>query len=405
MSLLKRKIRVLSKAKRALILLALAETLETVEIRKKRSCWVKSWFNEKQRENQSCYIQLMNELRLSNAESYRGDVRMDIDTFQSILSKIEPDIMKQYTNMRSPISAGERLSLTLRYLATGEKYHVLKAQYGIAVSTLSGIVREVMDAIYNAYHSEYMKIPTTENEWIQIASEFESTWQFPHCVGAVGGRHVRVKYPEEAASALPNYKGFYGIVTMVIVRADLSFVFVDVGTYARQRDSMVWGATTLKTFIESGELNIPPNAALENGEYSLPYVFIAGEEIEMTSCILQPYSYRQVTAQKQLFNFRLSRARNVVENAFGLLANAWRVLNNTILFPPDKVKKIILTCCILHNILIRRKVACYLKCIKFNRKTETQPFLYYKRDQNAKIPTRDIELIRDKFTKYFNRTK
>ena len=45
---------------------------------------------------------------------------MDIETYNELLKMVEPLIVKQTTNyMRQPISPTERLSITLRYLATG----------------------------------------------------------------------------------------------------------------------------------------------------------------------------------------------------------------------------------------------------------------------------------------------
>ena len=49
------------------------------------------------------------------------------------------------------------------------------------------------------------------------------------------------------------------------------------------------------------------------------------------------------------FNYRLSRARRVVENAFGILANRFRCMHTTMCMDPDRVDLIVMACCILHN--------------------------------------------------------
>lgn len=53
----------------------------------------------------------------------------------------------------------------------------------------------------------------------------------------------------------------------------------------------------------------------------------------------------------QIHNNRLSRARRLIENSFGILANTWRILTRRIDLEPDKVCLITVTTCILHNIL------------------------------------------------------
>ena len=55
-----------------------------------------------------------------NLVSYTEFVRMDKTNFEWLLSLVGPRIEKQTTNMKKPISAATRLSLTLRFLATGK---------------------------------------------------------------------------------------------------------------------------------------------------------------------------------------------------------------------------------------------------------------------------------------------
>ena len=66
---------------------------------------------------------------------------------------------------------------------------------------------------------------------------------------------------------------------------------------------------------------------------------------------MKPYPNRRPEEQR-VFNYRLSRARRVVENAFGILANRFRVFLTTInIQDTAKVEDIVLACCALHNFL------------------------------------------------------
>ena len=38
---------------------------------------------------------------------------------------------------------------------------------------------------------------------------------------------------------------------------------------------------------------------------------------------MKPHSKREMTAAQHIFNYRLSRARRIVENALGILANSY----------------------------------------------------------------------------------
>lgn len=61
-------------------------------------------------------------------------------------------------------------------------------------STVSGIVEDVCEALWKTPQPIVMPVP---NEEIWRASEkvFKGKWNFPHCVAAIDGKHVRIKAP------------------------------------------------------------------------------------------------------------------------------------------------------------------------------------------------------------------
>ena len=92
--------------------------------------------------------------------------------FDHLLGLVENSITKEDTNFRKAISAGDRLAVTLSFLASGESQQSLSFSYLIGKSTLSRIIRETCDAIFEALAGEYLHPPSSTEEWENIARDF-----------------------------------------------------------------------------------------------------------------------------------------------------------------------------------------------------------------------------------------
>ena len=88
------------------------------------------------------------------------------------------------------VSAEEYLSVTLRFVATGENYASLGYQFRMSESILSTMVPYVCRVIYNVSKDEYFTCPRNETEWLEIAQAFEDQWQMRNCLRAGDGIFV-----------------------------------------------------------------------------------------------------------------------------------------------------------------------------------------------------------------------
>ena len=66
---------------------------------------------------------------------------------------------------------------------------------------------------------------------------------------------------------------------------------------------------------------------------------------------MKPFLRDNLLDTEQIFNYRLSRGRRVVENASGIFRNRFRCLFTTMQQTPNVVESIGLACCCLHNIM------------------------------------------------------
>ena len=150
---------------------------------------------------------------------------MTPEFFEMIKTRLEPHLARQATNYRAPISVGEKLALTIRYLATGKSYTSLFCQFGR--STIYKFLPQVCRAIQDEFTREYLRCPTTPDEWKELEREFRIRWKVPHVLGALDGKHVK---PNNSGALYHNFKGFFSIVILALDDGQYIFRLVDVGT-------------------------------------------------------------------------------------------------------------------------------------------------------------------------------
>lgn len=182
--------------------------------------------------------------------------------------------------------------------------------------------------------------------------QFYQRWDFPNCAGAIDGKHIRIVCPGKTGSLFFNYKGYFSIVLLAVVDAHYKFMYIDVGSYGKEGDSGIFDKSELGKQFGAGTL-FPSPRKLPNSEMTLPCVFLGDEAFRLHTNMMRPYPRRDaaVDERKAAFNYRLSRARRVSENAFGLLAQVFRIFYTPIHLLPSRIDDVIIVSCCLHNML------------------------------------------------------
>lgn len=90
---------------------------------------------------------------------------------------------------------------------------------------------------------------------------------------------------------------------------------------------------------------------VNNSDKLLNYVFVADEAFSLLPNLLKPFNRRDLTDERKIFNYRLSRARRIVENAFGILVSRFRIFHTSINLRLDNIDIVVMASCALHNFL------------------------------------------------------
>lgn len=275
---------------------------------------------------------------------------MSPERFDHLLSLVQDEIRPQESTFRQPISAEEKLLVTLRYLATGDSMQSQAFNFHLGRSTVSAIITQTCEALWKKLKDSYIKFPTSRDEWLQISTEFQEDWDLPHVLGALDGKHIRITCPRYGGSKFYNYKGFHSIVLMAICDSKYRFIYVDVGQYGKENDASIFSTSPVYEAFDKNTVNYPAPDAV--GDDILPYVLVGDEIFALKTWLMKPYGGKDLCESKHIFNYRLSRARRTIENTFGILAARWQIYHKPIRAEISTIDSIVRSTVALHNYLM-----------------------------------------------------
>ena len=203
---------------------------------------------------------------------------------------------------------------------TGDSHVSISASFRISPSAVGKIILETCDeALWKVLvDNDYLQPLTSECDWKRIARDFESKWNFPNCIGAIDGKHVVLQAPARSDSSFFNYKKSHSIVLMAICDSNYSFRLVYIGDAGRNSDGGVFANIKMGHDITNKLLNIPESEVIKFSNKLFPYVFVGDEAFQLTDSLMKPFPRAVLSLKERVFNYRLSRARRVIENTFGI---------------------------------------------------------------------------------------
>jgi hypothetical protein len=161
--------------------------------------------------------------------------------------------------------------------------------------------------------------------------------------------------PTGSGSLLFNYTYLFLVLLLALVDADYWFIAVVVGSVGKSSNCKDFKNSNIGRKLESNELGIPGNRPLpsdDNGK-CMQFVIVVDEDFPLPEHVLRPYPNGRLSVQQRIYNYRLKRVRRMVDYAFGILANKWRIFRRSFDVTSQFWDSIIQACCIQHNFVRR----------------------------------------------------
>ncbi|XP_057305243.1 uncharacterized protein LOC130642175 [Hydractinia symbiolongicarpus] len=147
------------------------------------------------------------------------------------------------------------------------------------------------------------------------------------------------------------------IVLLAVCNAKYEFILVDIGEAGRKSDSGIYKNSPLGQAIDENLLGFSEEVLISgyNSDILFLYIFVADEGFAIKENMMRPYARGNIFDKSEfVFNYRLSRARRVIENSFDILATRFRIFRSPIITHVETVKSVTRACDALHYVSFSR---------------------------------------------------
>ncbi|KAL0879735.1 hypothetical protein ABMA27_003448 [Loxostege sticticalis] len=274
-----------------------------------------------------------------------ANYRLSRVLFEELCQEIVP-LLPRKRNRRG-IDPATKILVALNFYARGSYQGSvgLSTDTPMAQPTVSRCLREVTAALNTpSILQKHIKFPQNVAERNEIKRKFYERYRLPGVIGCIDCTHVAIVRPNEQEERYFNRKHFHSINTQVICDSDCVILNVDASYGGATHDAFIWSASEIKGHLES--LQTETTYLLGDSGYPL------------REYLLTPLNNVEEESPGGRYNAVHKRARSTIERTFGILKGRWRCLlaARELHYRPDAAGKIILACCVLHNMCVRAGV-------------------------------------------------
>ncbi|XP_048345372.1 protein ANTAGONIST OF LIKE HETEROCHROMATIN PROTEIN 1-like [Sphaerodactylus townsendi] len=268
--------------------------------------------------------------------------RMTKDTFLELCEKLRPELQRQTTTMRAPLSVEKRVGIALWKLATTECYRSVANHFGVGRSTVGEVFIEVCLAIEKLL---FKKVVSLEDP--KEVMEGFAEMGFPNCVGVVDTTHIPLICTFRKGTSV-SQKGFFPMSMQGTVDHRGRFIDIELSWCGKDKDASFFQTLGLCEAMDQGSF-VPGNPTMTLSDVEIPPLILGDESYPLKKWLMTPFT-GNLDPRKERFNSHLSDCRKMAGHAFGLLKGRWRCLATRLEVAEENVIPVVVGSVVLHNI-------------------------------------------------------
>ncbi|KAK9101628.1 hypothetical protein Scep_025058 [Stephania cephalantha] len=290
-------------------------------------------------------------------DKFESVFKVSRKTFNYIFSLVKDDMLAKpsnfYTTNGKSLSIIDQVAIALRRLSSGESLWTVGELFGTSHSTVSLVTWRFVE-IMEERGLRHLQWPTTEGEMTKIKSKFEDIRGLPNCCGAIDNTHILMCLPsvDPTIEAWFDREKNHSMILQAVVDPEMRFRDIVTGWPGSMSDALVLKSSGFFELCERGKRLDGEKVQLAEGSEVGEYI-VGDVGFPLLPWLLTPYQGKDLSESKSEFNKRHFATRMVANRAFARLKEMWKIIYG-VMWRPDKHKlpRIILVCCMLHNIII-----------------------------------------------------
>ncbi|XP_057775148.1 uncharacterized protein LOC130994130 [Salvia miltiorrhiza] len=177
----------------------------------------------------------------------------------------------------------------------------------------------------------------------------DSRWRwFKGCLGALDGTYINVMVSNADKPRYRTRKGQISTNTLAVCDRNMKFVYALPGWEGSAADSRILRDALVRVNglrVPKGNYYLADNGYANSEGFLTPYKGVRYHLKEWGPNTARPQN------AMELFNLRHSKARNVIERAFGIMKMRWGILRSATFYPVKTQVRLIMACFILNNFI------------------------------------------------------